>query len=181
MDDTRNASGSGAATGLAPGVARSKAGALAWMLGALVWVLLAGSLAAWAWCLARGVPVAPGAVAQAAVPPPGDAGRVKQLLGASADRPPARLPTPRPKLLLTGVIGNGQQGHVALLGVEDQPSRPFLVGLEVVQGYVLKAVDTRQAVLSTPEGEDWALPMPEVSASQGASAAAPRAGRRRER
>lgn len=172
--DMRSASSGTAATGAAPGV-------LGWAAGALIWALLAGSLAAWAWCLARGVPVAPGAVAQAAVPPPGDAGRVKQLLGASADRPPVRLPTPRPKLLLTGVIGNGQQGHVALLGVEDQPSRPFLVGREVVQGYVLKAVDTRQAVLSTPEGEDWALPMPEVSAAQAASAAAPRAGRRRER
>jgi general secretion pathway protein C len=37
----------------------------------------------------------------------------------------------------------------ALLAVDGKPARPYRVGAEVVDGYVLKALDARAATLST--------------------------------
>ncbi|MDZ5458433.1 hypothetical protein [Azohydromonas lata] len=172
-------SGTSAGFGVEPGASRTKARGATWMVSGLIWTLLAGSVVAWAWSLVQGASMAPSAAVQA-VPVPSEAGRVKHLLGAPANRS-TRLATPRPKLVLTGVIGNRQQGHMALLGIENQPPKPFLVGREVLQGYVLKAVDTQQAVLTTPDGDDWALAMPQVSASQAGSPVTARSTRRVER
>lgn len=172
-------SGASVGFGVEPGASRTKARGATWMVSGLIWTLLAGSVVAWAWSLVQDASVAPSAAVQAVLMP-SDAGQVKHLLGAPANRS-TRLATPRPKLVLTGVIGNRQQGHMALLGIENQPPRPFLVGREVLQGYVLKAVDTQQAVLTTPEGDDWTLAMPQVSAAQAGSPATARSTRLVER
>lgn len=70
---------------------------------------------------------------------------VAVLSGQGASEPAAPAPTRR--LELTGVIVEGRRG-VALLSVDGQPPRPFLVGAQIDEGLRLHAVGPRRAELA---------------------------------
>jgi hypothetical protein len=127
-----------------------------------IWVLVAGSATWWTFKLLAGMPT-PLKVAADAPALQADAQQVKRLLGASGAKPSRPAPA-RPRLVLQGVIGDAGKGRIAVIEVEDQAARPYLVGREVVPGYTLRTVDTREATLATQDGGDLHLAMPDVQA-----------------
>ena len=52
------------------------------------------------------------------------------------------------RLVLLGVVADPSGRGAALLAVDGKPARPYRVGAEVVDGYVLKTLDARAATLS---------------------------------
>lgn len=128
------------------------------VLTVLVWALAGASAVSWALRLAEpaaqplpvvapaAVQVRPAAIAKWLAPP-----------GSSAE------PVAVARFALLGVIAQGRRG-VALLAIDGQPARPYLVGSRIEEGLVLKAVGPRYAELaadrSGPVLSRLELPLP---------------------
>ena len=114
----------------------------------LVGLLLAGSLVYWAlrWPVrTRGADL-PVAQSPDDVPPP-DPAFVARILGADAAAAAAAAPDAGSRFLLTGIVGLGAGRGVALLSIDGKPARPFRVGSQIEEGWVLQSVQQRSVAL----------------------------------
>jgi len=116
----------------------------------LLWALAAGSIVFWGLRLAAPADaIVPPAVSGPPVAPP-DPAAVARLMGAQAPRQVvAAAPELASRLVLLGVVADPNGRGAALLVVDGKPARPYRVGAEVVDGYVLKALNGRAAILSS--------------------------------
>lgn len=112
-------------------------------------LLLAASLVFWIlrW---------PSAEAAQSLPPPAasedlpqaPAGAVARLLGTEAVAA-AAAPEAASRFRLTGIIARpGGQG-VALLSIDGKPAKPYRVGAQLEEGWMLQSVEQRRAALAT--------------------------------
>ena len=136
---------SSGSSGLASHVA-GRSGA-AWAAGLLC---LAAGLSAGYWALqagGQGPWVAVKGLAPSA--PQADVAAVGRALGAAlvVAASPEEAPTPPSRVRLLGLVAQGRHVGAALLAVDDQPPRPWLVGTEVADGLVLQSVDKLGAKL----------------------------------
>lgn len=117
----------------------------------LVWALAAASVVYWGLRI-RGeasggqapVPVAAPAETQ---PDPQAVARVLGASGVAAA--PASIAS---RFALQGVVASPSGGGSALIAVDGQPARPYVVGNAVGEGWVLRSVAGRQAVLAASDG-----------------------------
>ena len=118
-----------------------------------LWALAAASAAFWGLRLmgpADGI--APPAAATRA-PVAADPGAVARLLGAvSAPAVTAAAPGAASRFALLGVVADGASQGAALISIDGKPPRPFRVGGNVGEGYVLQAVGLRSATLGASAG-----------------------------
>jgi len=117
----------------------------------LVWALAAASAVYWGLRI-RGE--ASGGQASAPVAAPGetqpDPQAVARVLGASGvTAAPASVAS---RFALQGVVASPAGGGSALISVDGQPARPYLVGAAVSEGWVLRSVAGRHAVLAAADG-----------------------------
>ncbi|MEI7785168.1 MAG: type II secretion system protein N [Betaproteobacteria bacterium] len=119
---------------------------MSWMppvLTLLVWALAGASAVSWTLRLTepapQAVPAAPPTAAQ--VRP----AAIAKWLGAPEATAVESLVAAR--YVLLGVIAQGRRG-VALLAVDGQPPKPYLVGSPIHEGLILKAVGARYAELA---------------------------------
>lgn len=118
---------------------------------ALIWMLAAASGVYWA--LHMSVPSTAAPFVQTRIPgfaadDASQQAKLARLLGASgiASVAPA-LPVAQ-RFALAGVISSVTGQGAALISVDGKPARPFLVGMQIVSGYMLKAVGLREATLA---------------------------------
>jgi general secretion pathway protein C len=143
--------------------------------GAVFWLLHAPSAGAGDPSPGLGAPSAPPLAPQT----------LARVLGAADAAPTAPVSAEAAPLKLLGVIAVGRAGGSqgrALLGAEGQPPKPYHVGQEVAQGWVLQEVQARQVLLRPADGgRELTLVLPPPGASTtpaaGASAANPQAPR----
>ena len=105
--------------------------------------------------------------------PQADVASVGRALGALvAAASPEEAPAQPARIRLLGLVAQGRYVGAALLAVEDQPPRPWLVGAEVTDGLVLQSVDKLGAKLGpTRWGEttlELVMPEPTDLPSTGA-------------
>lgn len=132
--------------------ARAGGRAPLWAAG-LAWLAAGAALVWWGLMLLadtpwQPVPAATGTTVQV------DPSSVARALGHD-DRPdaPGQTVQTSGRLVLAGVVAQpGGQG-AALISVNGQPPRPFLVGAAVGDGWVLHAVGRRDARLRSEDGE----------------------------
>lgn len=110
-----------------------------------VWALLGMSAAYWGLRAGDAPPNWPQTPAPTR-PSVVDASALVAVLSGQGASEPA-VPAPARRLALTGVIAEGRRG-VALLSVDGQPPRPFLVGARIDEGLRLHAVGPRRADLA---------------------------------
>lgn len=90
--------------------------------------------------------VAPPAVIKTPLEP--DPAAVAQMLGAVSNQPAAAVaPEAASRFALLGVVSDADQQGAALIAVDGKPARPFKVGANVAEGFVLQSVTTRAAAL----------------------------------
>ena len=79
---------------------------------------------------------------------------VARLLGAAPAGAPVVAATPEAasRFALMGVIADSLQQGIALIAVDGQPPRPFRVGRQLAEGYVLQGVGTRSAQVGSGIG-----------------------------
>ncbi|MDD3785961.1 MAG: type II secretion system protein N [Hydrogenophaga sp.] len=123
-----------------------------WAAG-LIWLAAGAALTGWLLILLSGtawqpVPVAAGTAV--AVEPVAVA-RALGLDGSPGAAGPAADTGAR--LRLAGVVAQPDARGAALIAVDGQPPRPFLVGSAVGDGWVLRAVERRRVWLSPTTGE----------------------------
>lgn len=112
-----------------------------------LWALVAASAVYWGLKLTA----RPGGPAMAPLatraPPPADPAAMARLLGASpaAAAPVASLAS---RFALVGVVASRSHQGAALIAVDGKPAKPFRVGTAVDEGLVLKAVESRRAILA---------------------------------
>lgn len=123
-----------------------------WTAG-LIWLAAGAALAWWLLVLTSGVawqpvPVPAGATATA------EPAAVARALGHD-DRPVATGPAVHTgtRLKLVGVVAQPGERGAALIAVDDQAPRPFLVGSPVGESWVLRAVERRRVWLSPATGD----------------------------
>jgi general secretion pathway protein C len=114
----------------------------------VLWALAAASLVFWALRLTS--------PSDAVAPPPlntngaavVDPVAVAQMLGV-VQGPAAVVATPdaASRFQLLGVVADADQQGAALISVDGNPARPFRVGAQVAEGYVLHSLDLRAASL----------------------------------
>ena len=109
----------------------------------LVWALVGASAIAWGLRLSEPAPA--DLPVPAAQPVQVSASAIAKWLGPTAA--PAAEPVASARYALLGVIAQGRRG-VALLSVDGQPARPYLVGSLIHEGLILKAVGPRHAELA---------------------------------
>ena len=132
----------------------------------VVWALAAASVVYWGLKLAA-PPESLAPPALVAPPVAVDPAQVARLLGASA--PPAGALTPEAgsRFVLQGVVADGDLRGAALIAVDGKPPRPYRVGQQVGDGYVLQSVDRRVATLGagphTPPLLSLQLPKPSMA------------------
>ena len=77
-----------------------------------------------------------------------DSTAVAQILGAVPSQAVvAATPDAASRFVLQGVVADTDQQGAALIAVDGKPPRPFRVGGQVADGYVLQSVNTRAATL----------------------------------
>jgi general secretion pathway protein C len=148
----------------------------------LVWFALAVELVFWSVRLLSDGPARelPPAVGWAL--PSADSAALMRLLGQQ-DAPRLVLAAPAAKnVKVLGVVAQGSGAAAtgaALIAIEDQPARPYRLGETVLDGYVLRTLDTQRAVLAAADGAaDWVLDMPREYEAGSVSALAKRPGAR---
>lgn len=118
-----------------------------WAAG-LLW--LAAGLSAGYWALQAGGQ-GPWVAVKGLAPsvPQADMAAVGRALGATlvVAASPKDAPTSPSRVRLLGLVAQGRNVGAALLAVDDQPPRPWLVGAEVTDGLVLQSVDKLGAKL----------------------------------
>ena len=58
---------------------------------------------------------------------------------------------------LVGVVASGESSGVALIAIDGKPARPYRVGAEVADGWVVEKLGSRSAVLGPREGQGGKL------------------------
>ncbi|MFZ3220629.1 MAG: hypothetical protein WA174_11380, partial [Rhodoferax sp.] len=71
------------------------------------------------------------------------------------------------RFALTGVVAGPSQTGAALIAVDGKPPKPFVVGALVGDGWVLRSVQARRAVLAQPDAADAAALVLEMPALVG--------------
>ena len=110
----------------------------------LLWALAAASVVFWGLRLAAPSEAWRRPRCRPPRPAPPDAAAVARLLGASAPRAVAP-PELASRFKLLGVVTDKTGRGAALMAVDGKPPRPFRVGAEVADGYVLRSLDRRAA------------------------------------
>lgn len=116
----------------------------------LVWALAAGSLTYWGLRLTSQPGVAiplPVAAVTAAIDPL----VLGRILGVRAQEPVPQA-SAASRFALQGVVAGLPRGAAALIAVDGKPARPFRVGTEIEEGFILQSVTGRQALLSATPG-----------------------------
>ncbi|VWX58128.1 General secretion pathway protein C [Burkholderiales bacterium 8X] len=119
----------------------------------VLWALAVASVVFWGLRLSApsGVQVQPAAVTGAAVAV--DPAAVAQMLGAVRVEPVAAArPDAATRFVLQGVVADDEQQGAALIAVDGRPARPFRVGSELADGFVLQSVTTRAATIGGANG-----------------------------
>jgi len=122
-----------------------------------VWALAAASVVFWGLRLA--------APADALAPPVAatpaatiDSAAVAQMLGAVTEKSAvAATPEAASRFALLGVVADSAQRGAALIAVDGKPARPFRVGSQLVDGYVLQSVSLRTVALGASIGSPVAI------------------------
>lgn len=116
----------------------------------LLWAAAAASIVFWGLRLAApSDAIAPPAVSGPEAAPP-DPAAVARFLGAQGAREVVVVaPELASRFVLLGVVADPSGRGAALLAVDGKPPRPYRVGAEVADGYVLKTLDARAATIST--------------------------------
>ena len=73
---------------------------------------------------------------------------VARMLGSQPMAQVAEGPGPAARFSLLGVISSLAGKGAALISVDGNPARPFVVGTQIAPGYLLKAVRPREATLA---------------------------------
>jgi general secretion pathway protein C len=136
--------------------------------------LAAGSAVYWA--LQGPAAAAPSGLAVADLSPPSVNTRaVASALGApggagmgGADPALAAPALASSRFALTGVVAGASQSGAALIAVDGKPPKPFVVGAVVGDGWVLRAVQARRAVLAQPDAADATVLVLDMPAPIGA-------------
>lgn len=128
-----------------------------------VWALAAASVMFWGLKLAAPAEsLAPPALVSAPVAV--DPAEVARLMGAAPPPAAGLAPEAGNRFVLQGVVADGDLRGAALIAVDGKAPRPFRVGQQVGDGYVLQAVDRRVATLGagpdTPALLTLQLPKP---------------------
>lgn len=123
-----------------------------------VWGLAAASLVFWGLRLAGPADgLAPPPVAGVPVATI-DSAAVAQLFGAPSDKAvAAATPQAASRFVLIGVVADSARQGAALVAVDGKPARPYRVGSQLADGYVLQSVDVRSAALGASLGAPAAL------------------------
>lgn len=136
-----------------PGAPVARTGRAPLWAAGLTWLAAGAALAWWLLTLLSGtawqpVPVAAGAAVTA------EPAAVARALGHDG-RPAAATPVAPAgaRLKLVGVVAQPSERGAALISVDGQPPRPFLVGSPVGEGWVLRAVERRRVWLSPATGD----------------------------
>ena len=114
----------------------------------LVWALAAASIVFWGLRLAAPADgVTPPAVPSTPAAPP-DPAAVARLLGVQAPRETVvAAPALASRFVLLGVVADTAGQGAALIAVDGKPPRPYRVGRTVVDGYVLRSLDSRTVTI----------------------------------
>jgi general secretion pathway protein C len=96
---------------------------------------------------------------------PVDSNAVAKALGATAAAKEATSLAPQAteasRFVLQGVVGNASAGS-ALIAIDGKPPKPVRVGDAVIEGWTLRLVEGRRAVLSR-DGAELELTLPALS------------------
>ena len=146
-----------------------------------VWALAAASVMFWGLRLAA-PPESAAPPALVSAPVAVDPVEVAKLFGAVPAPAASLAPDAGNRLVLLGVVADGDMRGAALIAVDGKPPRPYRVGQQVGDGYVLQSVDVRAATLGagpdTPPLFNLQMPKPAsapgvISASQRPDGAQP--------
>ncbi len=137
----------------------------------LVWALAAASLMFWALKFVP-APRVPSAQPLPETSAAADAGAVARLLGANVQGPAAATGGGDSRYTLLGVVADRDHQGAALIAVDGQPPKPFLVGARVDDGLLLQSVAPRRALLG-PSVDGPASMTLDLPAPSDADAAAP--------
>jgi general secretion pathway protein C len=87
-----------------------------------------------------------------------DSTAVAQVLGAVNERSvAAATPEAASRFALLGVVADTAQRGAALIAIDGKPARPFRVGSQLVDGFVLQSVGLRTAALGASIGSPAAI------------------------
>ena len=140
-----------------------------------VWALAAASVIFWGLRLAA-PPESAAPPALVAPPVAVDPAEVAKAFGATTVQA-TLTPDAGNRFVLMGVIADGDQRGAALVAVDGKPPRPYRVGQQVGDGYVLQSVDVRAARLGA--GPDTptllTIQMPKPASATGVMTASQRA------
>lgn len=107
-----------------------------------------------------------------------DPAEVAKAFGATTAPLASLAPDAGNRFVLLGVVADGDQRGAALIAVDGKAPRPYRVGQQLGDGYVLQSVDLRAAKLGA--GADTptllTLQMPKPAAAPGVSTASQRSG-----
>ena len=124
--------------------------AIGWrMMTAILWAAVVVS--GWYWTQAvvkADTSISTDAPRAAVVPDMSNPAALARLLGATPPLLAEPGPGPSDRFVLSGVIASSVGKGAALIAVDGKPARPFLVGSELAQGYVLVSVSPREALLA---------------------------------
>jgi general secretion pathway protein C len=120
---------------------------------AAIWALAAASVVFWGlrWTAPPDAVVPPAATRLRAEPDPA---AVARALGSASNQPVAAVAVPEAasRFALLGVVADADRQGAALIAVDGRPARPFKVGAQVADGFVLESVTARSAALGAGGG-----------------------------
>ncbi len=142
-----------------------------------VWALAAACVMFWGLKLAAPPEsVAPPALVSAPVAV--DPAEVAKLFGATPAPLASLAPDAGSRFMLLGVVADGDMQGAALIAVDGTAPRPYRVGQQVGDGYVLQSVDVRAATVGA--GADtpplFTLQLPKPASAPGVTPASQRTG-----
>lgn len=105
-----------------------------------------------------------------------DPAEVAKAFGATTAPLASLTPDAGNRFVLLGVVADGDQRGAALIAVDGKPPRPYRVGQQLGDGYVLQSVDLRVAKLGAGESTPTllTLQMPKPTTAPGVMTAAQR-------
>ena len=139
-----------------------------------VWVLASASIVFWGLRIAA-PPEAAAPPALVSAPVAVDTAEVAKAFGATTTRA-SLTPDAGSRFVLLGVVSDEDQRGAALIAVDGKAPRPYRIGQEVGEGYVLQSVDVRAAKIGA--GADtptlFTLQMPKPAGASGVMTASQR-------
>lgn len=131
-----------------------------------MWVLASASIVFWGLRIAA-PPESAAPPALVSGPIAVDTAEVAKAFGATTTRA-SLTPDAGNRFVLLGVVSDEEQRGAALIAVDGKAPRPFRIGQQVGDGYILQAVDVRAAKLGagadTPTLLTLQMPKPEAAA-----------------